>query len=101
MKRCKGFVQVSALLFILVLVGCASSPHGRYEDSEHNYIDFHRAGKAYTNIAAGGSEMQITYEVEEDRVILHELDGNPTLRFNADESLCCGPAGLLIPKGLR
>lgn len=79
------------------LTGCRSSMAGRYEDSGHHYVDFHRGGKAFTNIGAGGGEVQITYDVDGDRVTLHQIDGNPTLRVHPDRSLCCGPSGVLAP----
>ena len=41
--------------------------------------------------------MEITYDRDGNRVTLHELEGNPTLRLQSDGSLCCGPAGLFRP----
>jgi hypothetical protein len=90
-----SIVIVFALLTIAALVwaGWSRRLHGRYIDPNHTYIEFAYSGKAFTNLNAGGLETEITYERDGSRVVLHELDGNPTLLIQADGSLCCGPGG--------
>lgn len=92
--RC-GTAWMAVLLGGMWTTGCRGVPHGRYVDAQRNYVDFHRFGRAFTNIGAGGSEVEIRYEVDGDRVTLHAIDGNPTLRWRADGSLCCGPGGAM------
>ncbi len=75
--------------------------NGRYVDSSNNYIDFRLSGKAFTNIGAGGGEMQITYDRNDVRITLHKLDRNPTLRLDDDGTHCCGPGGVFRPDRLR
>lgn len=86
---------LAVLVVVAALTACNSRLHGRYEDASRDYIDFRSSGKAFTNIGAGGGETEITYEIDDRRVTLHEVDGNPTLLRQQDGSLCCGPGGVL------
>lgn len=90
-----------ALSVLLPVSGCNLHPHGRYQDVAGNYIDFHYFGNAYTNLDAGGGEAKVTFDSDQDRVVLHEPDGNPVLHVLPNGALCCGPAGLFFASGQR
>jgi len=97
MKRisCKIWIATAVCLSLVLISGC-NKMSGKYQDDSGMMAVEFKSSKAYLTTAGMTTEMD--YDVDGDKVTLHNPQGNLVLTKNSDGSLSGGPMGETLKK---
>lgn len=92
---CRTWCATAVCCWMLLICGC-NKMSGKYSDSSGMLVVEFKSSKAYVTTAGVTTEMD--YDVDGDKVTLHNPQGNLVLTKNSDGSLSGGPLDMKLTK---